>query len=225
MKESTRLEKLLSEPFEPEGQFISLKKSEETIAALLEGLVKYTAKVVFKIGRELTLIRQNLEYGEFSAWLDKKFPFSRKTAYNYMSFYERLSCVNFTQVEGLTMTEALAAAGIIEPKRPRLENAAGLNRIDLGGDPGQMKFDFAELFELPASANTSLQNYRTFADLLTEIIVVKRTADGELINKRIACFCEDVPQNSVLRTAYKTMAMETQAAIEKYLAAVEKEEA
>ena len=85
-------------------------------------------------------------------------------------------------------------------------------------------FDFGELFELPATGNRSLQNYRTVADMLTEIIVVRRAADGGLISKCFNHFYEDVPKNPALRAAYKTMTYKTQAAIEDYLAAVEQED-
>ena len=123
-------------------------------------------------------------------------------------------------LKGLTMRDALK---MIAPPPPAGED--GYNRIDLGGDPGQMKFDFGELFTVPATANQSLQNYRTVGDLVSEIIVVRRTNDGKLISKRFAHFGEDVPQNPLLRQAYKAMSQKTQAAIEDYLAALEQEEA
>jgi hypothetical protein len=123
-------------------------------------------------------------------------------------------------LKGLSMRDALK---MIAPPPPAGED--GYNRIDLGGDPGQMKFDFGELFTVPATANHSLQNYRTVGDLVSEIIVVRRTNDGKLISKRFAHFGEDVPQNPLLRQAYKAMSQKTQAAIEDYLAALEQEEA
>jgi len=123
-------------------------------------------------------------------------------------------------LKGLTMRDALK---MIAPPPPAGEN--GYNRIDLGGDAGQLKFDFGELFAVPAATNRSLQNYRTVGDLVTEIIVVKRSNDGKLISKRFAHFGEDIPQNPLLRQAYKAMSQKTQAAIEDYLAALEQEEA
>jgi hypothetical protein len=122
-------------------------------------------------------------------------------------------------LKGLTMRDALK---LIAP--PPAAGEDGYNRIDLGGDPGQLQLDFGELFELPAAANQSLRNYRTVGDLVSEIIVVRRTADGKLISKRFAHFGEDIPQNPLLRHAYKTMSQKTQAAIEDYLAALEQEE-
>jgi len=122
-------------------------------------------------------------------------------------------------LKGLTMRDALK---LIAPPPPAGED--GYNRVDLGGDPGQLKLDFGDLFTVPASANRSLQNYRTVGDLVSEIIVVRRTDDGKLISKRFANFSEDIPQNTALRHAYKTMSQKTQAAIEDYLAALEQEE-
>jgi hypothetical protein len=122
-------------------------------------------------------------------------------------------------LDGLTLRDALK---LVAPPPPAGED--GYNRIDLGGDPGQLKLDFGELFELPAAANRSLQNYRTVGDLVTDIIVVRRGKDNLLTSKRFAHFCEDVPQDPLLRLAYKTMSQKTQAAIEDYLAALEQEE-
>jgi hypothetical protein len=107
---------------------------------------------------------------------------------------------------------------------PAPESGEGYNRVELGGNPGQPELDFGELFKLPAATNPALKNHRTIADYLTEIIVVSRTEDGQLVNKRFARFMEDLPQEPALRTAYKTMALQTQAAIEAYLAALEEHE-
>jgi len=123
-------------------------------------------------------------------------------------------------LKGLSLRDALK---LIAPPPPAGED--GYNRIDMGGDPGQLKLDFGELFEVPAVANRSLQNYRTVGDMVSEIIVVRRTNDGSLTSKRFANFSEDIPKNPLLRQAYKAMSQKTQAAIEDYLAALEQEEA
>jgi hypothetical protein len=123
-------------------------------------------------------------------------------------------------LNGLDLRDALK---LIAPPPPAGED--GYNRVDLGGDPGQIRFDFGELFEAPAVANQALKTYRTVAEGLTDIIVVSRTKDNHLTSKRFMRFCEDVPQNPVLSHAYKTMSQKTQAAIEDYLAALEQEEA
>jgi len=123
-------------------------------------------------------------------------------------------------LKGLALSDALK---LISPPSP--DGKDRYNRVDLGGAAGQLVLNFGELFTVPATANVSLQNYRTMGELISEIIVVRRTADGSLINKRFAHFAEDIPQNANLRSAYKTMSQKTQAAIEDYLAALEQEEA
>ena len=122
-------------------------------------------------------------------------------------------------LKGIALRDALK---LIAPPPPAGEE--GYNRADIGGDPGQMKFDFGELFEVPAAGNLSLKNYRTVGDRLSEIIVVRRTNDNLLISKRFAHFAEDIPQDTELRHAYKIMSQKTQAAIEDYLAVLEQEE-
>jgi hypothetical protein len=99
----------------------------------------------------------------------------------------------------------------------------GYNRVDLGGDPGrgQAELDFGELFGLPTFTGAELKTYRVTSAMLSEIIVVRRTEDGQLINKRFARFAEDVPQDPLLRAAFKAMAEKTQAAVEEYLGALE----
>lgn len=114
------------------------------------------------------------------------------------------------------------ALKLIAPTPPAGED--GYNRVDLGGDPGQPELDFGELFNLPPAANKSLKNYRTVGELVSEIIVVRRTEDNLLTSKRFARFFEDIPQNPALRSAFMAMSKKTQAAIEDYLAALEQEE-
>jgi hypothetical protein len=221
MNDITRFNKLAAPENQGEYKIESLKKTEDEILFLYEYQLKTTAQFAYFIGQRLITVKETMEYGKFLAWLDKKFPFSRKTAYRYMSFYKKLGCANLAQLDGLTMTEALRAAGLIEP---RLENAEGLNRIDLGGDPGQITFDFVDLFKRPADTNPSLKNYRTVADLLNEIIVVRQTSEGGFISKRIVSICEDIPQEPTLRLEYGNMARKIQEAVEKYLAARERKE-
>ena len=122
-------------------------------------------------------------------------------------------------LKSLTLRDALR---LIAPPPPAGEE--GYNRVDLGGDPRQKELDFGELFNLPAVANNSLKNYRTVGDLLDEIIVVSRDKENRLISKCFNRFYEDIPQDPELYSAFKTMSMTTQAAIEDYLAVVEQKE-
>ena len=171
----------------------------------------------------------NILFGAITEWNDRKRDLSAESVAEVTGYPERRVTIalkiykrfanNPDALKGLALRDALK---LIAPPPPAGEE--GYNRADLGGDAGQMKFDFGGLFELPAAGNLSLKNYRTVGDGLSEIIVVRRTEDNLLVSKRFAHFAEDIPQDAALRHAYKTMSQKTQAAIEDYLAAVEQEE-
>jgi hypothetical protein len=224
MNDITRFEKLTAPENGGEYKIESLKKTQEEILFLCNYCLKVTAQTAYFVGQRLVAMKEVLEHGKFTAWIEEEFPLSHRTANNYMRFYETTRFANFANLEGLTMTEALREAGIIEPKKTKEPGIEGYNRIDLGGDPGQMRLDFGELFDLPAVGNRALKNYRTVSDLISEIIVVRRCADGDLISKRFNTFHEDIPQDPQLRMAYKDMSYKTQEAIEDYLAVVEQKE-
>ena len=162
-------------------------------------------------------------------WNSKWGSLSAKTVAKEIGYSEKhitLSLKIFNHFENnpglLKNMELRDALKLIAPPPPAGEE--GYNRVDLGGDPKQAELDFGDLFKLPSSANGSLKNYRTVGDLISEIIVVRRTADNQLTTKRFARFFEDIPQDTVLRSAFLKMSKITQAAIEDYLAALEQEE-
>jgi len=171
----------------------------------------------------------NILFGKIKQWNDRERGLSTRSVAEVTGYPERRVMIalkiykhfanNPEALKDLALRDALR---LIAPPPPAGEE--GYNRADLGGDPGQMKFDFGELFEVPAAGNLSLKNYRTVGDRLSDIIVVRRTNDNLLISKRFAHFAEDIPQDAELRHAYKIMSQKTQAAIEDYLAAVEQEE-
>ena len=184
-------------------------------------LVQQTARAYYDAGNILAAALRRSDYRVSQMGL-KAFA----NAAGFPERYIRLALKIFKRFEnnpdalkGLELRDALK---LIAPPPPAGEE--GLNRIDLGGDPEQMKLDFGDLFERPAVTNQSLKNYRTMGDMVSEIIVVRRTADGGLVSKCFNRFHEDIPQNPTLRLAYKTMSQKTQAAIEDYLAALEQEE-
>jgi len=183
-------------------------------------LLAKTARAYYDAGNILAKPIHNWKHGRPSAKAVAEasgFPERRiAIALRIFSAFEN----NPSAINGLDLRDALK---LIAPPPPSGED--GYNRVDLGGDPGQLRLDFGELFEIPATGNRSLQNYRTVSDLLNEIVVVKRDADGGLISKCFSHFYEDVPQKPALLAEYKEMVFKTQAAIEDYLAAVEQEEA
>ncbi len=197
--------------------FSEIGENEKTAA----GLLVKTARAYYEAGNILAdaIRRGETRTGKLSvkAFADASgFPQRRITlALKIFRAFEN----NPDALDGLMLRDALK---LIAP--PPEAGSDGYNRIDLGGDPGQMRFDFDELFELPPVANRSLKNYRTIGDMLSEIVIVRRTEDNRLTSKRFVSFYEDIPQSPMLRLAYKTMSQKTQAAIEDYLAAIEQEE-
>ncbi|MCL2175005.1 MAG: hypothetical protein FWB73_03060 [Treponema sp.] len=186
-----------------------------------EKLVMQTAKAYYNAGNILANAIRNFNY--------KAKSLTAKAIADASGFSERrimLALKIFKHFEnnpdalnGLTLRDSLK---LIAP--PPAAGEEGYNRVDLGGNAGQINFDFGELFKMPSTVNSSLQSYRTIGEQLTEIVVVKRANDGSLISKRFAHFGEEIPQDPTLRMAYKTMSQKTQAAIEDYLAALEQSE-
>jgi hypothetical protein len=195
--------------------FARIEENEKTAVKLLVS----TAKAYYDAGNILFAAISKTATHLTANAISKAYGFPERRIILALKIFKHFEN-NPDALNGLSMRDTLK---LIAPPPPAGEN--GLNRIDLGGDAGQMKFDFGELFTVPAAANQSLQNYRTVGDLVSEIIVVRRTNDGNLTSKRFAHFGEDIPQNPLLRHAYKTMSQKTQAAIEDYLAALEQEEA
>jgi hypothetical protein len=184
------------------------------------GLALKTAKAYFDAGAILAKAAQKFDY--------KTERLSAKAIAGICGFPEQRVALSLKIFKAWERDpEALRSLSLREAVNmiaPAPESGEGYNRVEFGGDPGQPELDFGELFKLPAAANPTLKNHRTIADYLTEIVVVSRTDDGRLVNKRFARFSEDVPQDRALRSAYKTMALKTQAAVEDYLAALEERE-
>jgi len=223
MKETTRFFNLIAKEKRGKYQYETKKKTEDDISFLCNYWEKSSAMAIFTIGELLTVLKEKVAHGEFMKFLEsKKFPFAQRAANRYMQLFN-LFKEDPSKLEGFGYREALIYAEIIKPKHSE-DKANGLNRIDLGGDPGQLDLDFTDLFKLPSTSNPNLQNYRTVAASLSEIIVVKRLKDGSLINKRFAHFSEDIPDDPRLKLAYKTLSQETQVSVDKYLLACEQVE-
>jgi len=187
-----------------------------------EKLVIQTAKAYYNAGNILANAIRNFNYkakGLTAKAIADASGFSEKRITTALKIFKHFEN-NPDALNGLTLRDSLK---LIAP--PPAAGEEGYNRVDLGGDPGQIQMDFGDLFKLPSTVNPTLQSYRTMAEKMSEIIVVRRAGDGSLISKRFAHFGEDIPQDPNLRHAYKIMSQKTQAAVEDYLAALEQGEA
>jgi len=187
-----------------------------------EKLVLQTAKAYYNAGNILANAIRNFNYkakGLTAKAIADASGFSERRITLALKIFKHFEN-NPDALNGLTLRDSLK---LIAP--PPAAGEEGYNRVDLGGDPGQIHLDYGDLFKLPSTVNHTLRSYRTImAEKMSEIVVVKRTGDGSLISKRFAHFGEDVPQDPDLRMAYKIMSQKTQAAIEDYLAVREQSE-
>ena len=62
--------------------------------------LRRTAQDIWEVGQKLSDVRSRLKHGQFEAWLNVEFGWSRRTAYNFINVYEAFpECANFTQVD------------------------------------------------------------------------------------------------------------------------------
>jgi len=218
MNNTTRFNRLTDPKNGGKYKIESLAETKREIVFLVGELEHKQAVVYFAVGERLTAMKEKLEHGKFMSYIENEFPYCQQTANKYMRLFDFYKD-DPSSLGSLNYREALITAGIIKPKESN--ECSKYNRVDLGGDPGQINFDFGELFEAPSAINPKLQNYRTIGDLLSEIIVVRRADDGTLTSKRIVKICENIPQNTLLKIAYKTMSQKIQTTVEEYLAILE----
>jgi len=198
--------------------FAEIDGHEKTAAKI----VKQTAKAYYNAGNILADVIRNIPFnvkGLTAKAIADASGFSERRITTALKIFKHFEN-NPDALNGLTLRDSLK---LIAP--PPAAGEEGYNRVDLGGDPGQIQMDFGDLFKLPSTVNPILQSYRTVvAEKMSEIIVVRRAKDGSLISKRFAHFGEDIPQDPNLRHAYKIMSQKTQAAVEDYLAVREQSE-
>jgi hypothetical protein len=215
----------------PGGKRFMGERGKNTVKALFDGIVQNeknalkllgeTAKLYYEAGNIIAAAVRRWKtsdgrQGNKAVAEASGFPEERvTTALKIYKGFEN----NPAALDGLTLRGALK---LIAPPPP--SGGEGCSRIDLGGDPGQLNLGLEELFGLPSTVNKALKNYRMSADLLTDLIVAHKGIKRLLTSRRFMHFCEDVPQIPALRAAYKEMAWKTQAAIEGYLAVLEREE-
>ena len=62
--------------------------------------LRRTAQDIWEVGQKLSDVRSRLKHGQFEAWLNVEFGWSRRTAYNFINVYEAFpERANFTQVD------------------------------------------------------------------------------------------------------------------------------
>jgi hypothetical protein len=121
MNDITRFNKLTSEV---DGEYIidSLKKTKEEIFFLCDFHTTVTAGTAFFVGKRLAAMKAHPEHGahgKFLKYLEKEFPYSHKTANNYMRLYEAYKD-NPEAMHDIGLRQALINAGIIKDKPKKI---------------------------------------------------------------------------------------------------------
>jgi hypothetical protein len=119
MNELTRLEKLTS--LAKSGQKITdVGKLKENILFLCNVQIKTTACIAWTAGKFLTEMKEQVEHGYFIKFIEneKRFPFSKRTAQQYMRLYGHYKDPD--QMEKMGLRAALLHAGIIKPKERKI---------------------------------------------------------------------------------------------------------
>ena len=88
-----------------------------------------------------------VEHGRFLKFVEKKFPFSRKTANQYMRLYERFKD-DPGELKKFGLRQALVWAGIIKPKERKITPLLPDEHYDSGDWKKKDDF-FSALFDAP----------------------------------------------------------------------------
>jgi hypothetical protein len=95
----------------------------------IKDLVRTTAENIMQIGEKLLEVQVKLGSGQFDAWLESEFSWSRRTAYNFISVHKQFQGrANFAQMEIATSALYLLAA----PSTPAGAVDEALERADKG---------------------------------------------------------------------------------------------
>jgi hypothetical protein len=119
VNELTRLEKLTS--LAKSGHKITdVGKLKENILFLCNLQIKTTACIAWAAGKFLAEMKEQVEHGYFIKFIEneKRFPFSRKTANQYMRLYEHYK--DPAEMEKMGLRAALLHAGIIRHKERKI---------------------------------------------------------------------------------------------------------
>jgi len=66
----------------------SVGKVVRTLASNIKARLKKTAEDIIATGRDLIVVKESLEHGEFGKWLDAEFGWKERTAQNFMRVAE-----------------------------------------------------------------------------------------------------------------------------------------
>lgn len=123
----------------------------------LEKLIKGAALQAFEIGGCLKALRERDPARTWNSLVEDVFPFSVKTANNYLKVYFKFRD-NPEALEGKSKTEAYIESGVKGLIAEKKEAIPG--RLEAATLQEEIDFDIEQIFKMPCVSKAKLENYR-----------------------------------------------------------------
>jgi len=211
MNNITRFTKL-TDPKNSKYIIESITDTKKEIAFLLKEVEYKQAVGYFAVGERLTAMKEKLEHGKFMAYVENEFPYTHKTANEYMRLYEAYKDDPST-LNALTYREALKQAGIINVKESIQKHVIETLLEPLPPCP-QLEFDYDLIFkQQPLNMNVrQLKNFRLMV-MGDEIALFEKGEKGYRAAANLNLFGKNDPR---MQKHYKKASEMIQMAIEEY---------
>jgi hypothetical protein len=115
-------------PFDYQQLDMETRLSVQQFTREIKERIQRSAQTIVEIGERLAEVRERLEDGQFTAWLQTEFAWSRRTAYNFISVFERFGRANVAQLDIAASALYLLSA----PSTPDTARAAVIERAETG---------------------------------------------------------------------------------------------
>jgi hypothetical protein len=89
-----------------------LYKQMEGIREEMQAVYQKSAPVIWKIGKLLVQVKNSLDHGEFTPWVEQNLPFEPRTARRYMQVFEAYKTVTLSDLKKLSTTDVFVTAGV-----------------------------------------------------------------------------------------------------------------
>lgn len=183
---------------------------EKTTAEILI-LKDQTAQNIIEIGKRLIKVKENLEHGEFTKWLEERIDISHRTANNFMKVAKTFS--NSQSIANLGSTKLFLLAGLDEEDRQELiqeNNVEDMTTRELEQVvrekkeiTKQLKIEQEYSNELQESIKEKEKQIRTLQNEIENI----QMPEKEIIEKEV--IKEVVPKNLILEKQALEKELET----------------
>lgn len=187
----------------------------------LVGYMKKSVALIFEIGKVLTEVKEKLDHGEFTPWVEQNCPFDPRTARRYMAVYDRFKTDTVSVLKDKTIAEAYLEAGVKKLAGPVLSDDAEEEEapeIQTAGDGSHAAWLEAIRKSKPIAAD--LKRYRVVAG----IGEIKFLPPGYNAPMPLAHLFVSPQTRDVLTDAYSALHTELAAAFERYFLQVEQAE-